>query len=153
MENINGRPPMFTSPKELSDMVRVYFSLFEEEATKEQRKSKGIDVYETRPTITGLTLFLGFESRQSFYDYEKKPDFTYAIKSARTKIENIYENMLGSKTGTVGAIFALKNMDWTDKQSMDITSKGEGITQLPPVVYNTGPKLADSEDSIIDSTK
>ncbi len=38
-------------------------------------------------------------------------------------------------------------------KKVDITSKGEGITQLPPVVYNTGPKLADSEDSIVDSTK
>jgi len=144
-----GRPAMFSSPEELSSLIKQYFELFEEETTKEQRKAKGIEVYENRPTITGLTLFLGFESRQSFYEYESKPDFTYTIKTARTKIENLYENMLGTRSGTVGAIFALKNMSWSDKQEFDHTSGGEKI-QVPPHinVFSGAPPFAGSEDEV-----
>ena len=48
-------------------------------------------------SITGLALWLGFESRQSFYDYEKKDGFTYTIKRARALIENEYEFMLAKR--------------------------------------------------------
>ncbi len=65
------------------------------------------------PTITGLALFLGFASRQSFYDYEENKLFSYAIKKARLKIENVYEKNLHS-TMPAGSIFALKNMGWQD---------------------------------------
>lgn len=70
------------------------------------------------PTITGLALYLGFESRQSFYDYEKHPEFSYTIKKARLLIENEYEEQLQAGN-TVGAIFALKNMGWKDKHEVE----------------------------------
>jgi hypothetical protein len=73
-------------------------------------------------TITGLALYLGFESRQSFYDYEKRDGYSYIIKRARMRVENAYEHRLDSKNPT-GPIFALKNMGWSDKQ--DITQSIE----------------------------
>ena len=65
------------------------------------------------PTICDLCLYLGFESRQSFYDYEKKEGFAYTIKRARLLIEREYEEQLQTNTPT-GAIFALKNFGWKD---------------------------------------
>jgi len=65
------------------------------------------------PTITGLCYYLGFQSRQAFYDYEKKEKFTYTIKKARLFIEQTYEEQL-TIGNTTGAIFALKNMGWSD---------------------------------------
>jgi len=124
-----GRPPNFSTVEELRNMAIEYFELFNEETTKEQRKARGIQVYENRPTITGITLFLGFQDRRSFYDYEKVEGFSHAIKTIRTQIENLYENMLGTRAGTVGAIFALKNMSWSDKQEIDHTSGGEKLQQ------------------------
>jgi len=144
-----GRPPYFTKVEDLENMVKEYFELFEEETTKEQRKARGIEVYENRPTITGLTLFLGFMSRDAFYKYEKKEGFGYAIKAARSKIENLYENMMGTKTGTVGAIFALKNMGWSDKTEIDHTSGGEKIQSPPPInVYSGAPPFAGDESEV-----
>jgi hypothetical protein len=70
-------------------------------------------------TITGLALHLGFESRQSIYDYEKNGLFSYTIKKARLRVENFYENeLLGDHTA--GAIFALKNFGWADNQNMNV---------------------------------
>ena len=79
-----------------------------------------------KPTITGLAYWLGFESRQSFYAYEGKEQFSYTLKRARLRIESNYEKML-QKQSCAGAIFALKNFGWIDKQEIDHTSKGEKI--------------------------
>lgn len=69
-------------------------------------------------TISGLAIYLGFESRQSFYDYEKHEEYSYIIKKARLKVECSYEKRLDSKNPT-GAIFALKNMGWKDKHEVE----------------------------------
>jgi hypothetical protein len=71
-------------------------------------------------------LWLGFESRQSFYDYEKEGEFSYTIKKARLRIEERYEQRLHGNS-PAGAIFALKNFGWTDRQEIDHTTKGEKI--------------------------
>ena len=66
-------------------------------------------------TITGLTLYLGFCCRDSFYDMEKLPKFTHTIKTARSRVENYYEELAQVNSNPAGAIFALKNMGWKDK--------------------------------------
>jgi len=98
-----GRPPMFESAEQLQNAITAYF-----ETTPD------------RITISGLAYHLGFESRQSFYDYEVKPEFSYTIKRARLFIENEYEKLL-IDGNTTGAIFALKNFGWTDKQEVDLS--------------------------------
>lgn len=128
-----GRPPKFSTPEQLEEMIKQYFSLFGKDSTDEEREASGIEIYENRPTITGLCLFLGFDTRQSFYDYEKLEGFTYTIKKARTKIENLYENMLGSKA-TIGGIFALKNFGWEDKSQFDHTTAGEKMSVITTMV-------------------
>lgn len=97
-----GRPRIYNTPEELEIAVNQYF-----DETDYQ------DI-----TITGLAFFLGFESRQSFYDYEKNDAFSYIIKRARLRVEMQYELRLGNQSPT-GAIFALKNMGWKDKQEVE----------------------------------
>lgn len=144
-----GAPALYTDPEVLAAKVVEYFMEFLPVEEGEKVNERKVQFWETRPTITGLTLFLGFESRQSFYDYQERPGFSYAIKQARLKIESIYENMLGTKTGTVGAIFALKNMTWSDKQEIDHTSGGDKLQGPPQInVFNNAPPMAGSEDEI-----
>lgn len=121
-----GRPPLFKDPEEVEALVQEYF----EKGVKMRTVILGppnarYEIQVPVPTITGLAIYLGFESRQSFYDYESKPEFSYTIKKARLFIENEYEEML--QTGnTTGAIFALKNFGWTDKQEIDQTNRHSG---------------------------
>ena len=107
-----GRPAMYESVEKLEKEIDLYFD--------------ALIISKDPPTITGLCLFLGFESRQSFYDYQEKQNFTYAIKKARLKIECEYEKSLHKQSPT-GAIFALKNMGWSDRTEIDHTSAGKGI--------------------------
>lgn len=121
-----GRPPMFTDPEEVERLVYEYF----EKGVKMKTVVLGppnarYTIELPVPTITGLCLYLGFESRQSFYAYEQKPEFSYTIKKARLFIENEYEEMLATGN-TTGAIFALKNFGWTDKTEIDQKTEHSG---------------------------
>lgn len=131
-----GRPPLFETDDQLQEKIQEYFEVGVKMKTvvlgpANNRYTEQIAV----PTITGLALYLGFESRQSFYDYEKNPEFSYTIKKARLLIENEYEEMLA--IGNVaGAIFALKNFGWKDKheveQSGSVKVDFNGIQILKP---------------------
>lgn len=112
-----GRPAVYSSSIDLQNQVDKYFMSLD-----------------SKPTITGLALYLGFESRQSFYDYEKNGEFSYTIKRARLRIENEYEKALHGNSPT-GAIFALKNFGWKDKQEIE-QSGGIKIQFVDPGDYS-----------------
>lgn len=126
-----GRPPLFDSEEALNDKVKEYFEYIKGEKTMVGEGDNKLEDWVRLPenaTITGLALYLGFESRQSFYDYEKNELFSYTIKRARLKIECEYEKKLSSQACT-GSIFALKNMGWKDKSETELS--GElGIKQI-----------------------
>jgi len=133
-----GRPPLFTLAEDLQKLIDGYFEYIKGESKEEdievEKKSltgqlppikvkEKIQVLVRRPeppTITGLALYCNFESRQSFYDYEKNGEFSYTIKRARLRIEMEYEKALHG-TSPTGAIFALKNFGWKDKQEVEQT--------------------------------
>jgi len=109
----NGRPPIWSDPEAFEKKVDEYF--------------------ETQPqqTWSGLALYLGFESRKSLHDYGQKEGFSYPIKKALLRIENMYESNL-TKQNTSGPIFALKNFGWKDTQ--DITHNiPKGVLNLDPL--------------------
>ena len=109
--NLGGRPALYESVEEFKAAVEAYF---------EEVGSKA--------TITGLAYHLGFESRQSFYDYEEREEFSYIVKRSRLKVESEYEAKL-SGNNVAGSIFALKNMGWKDKTEQE--HSGElGIKQI-----------------------
>lgn len=114
-KNPVGRPPTYKTPEELQAKIDEYFKKCPD--TQDVWKD-GEKVEVPVITISGLVLFLGFCDRASFYDYEKKKEFSHTIKRARTFIELEYEKAL--RTGHVtGAIFALKNFGWKDRTEID----------------------------------
>ena len=113
-KHAGGRPPFFKDIISLDGLIDDYFS-----SLIKVNNETG-EEYTKCPTITGLTLFLGFCSKTSLYEYEKKPEFMNSIKRARLMVEQGYEEALLSK-GSTGAIFALKNFGWKDKIEQEIT--------------------------------
>ena len=112
-----GRPPLYNDPKVMQDKITEYFK---NPPRKRKLFSNGLIVGEIPVvTISGLVLYLGFCDRAAFYDYEAKPEFCHTIKRARTFIEQDYEECLRQGSCT-GAIFALKNFGWTDRQEIDL---------------------------------
>ena len=117
---MGGRPPHYETPEALQAKVDEYFDTGVKKKTYIVGKGENQQIVEIPiPTITGLVLYLGFCDRQSFYDYEKRDGFSYTIKNARTRIEQHYEELV--QDGNSGAIFALKNFGWSDKQELEMS--------------------------------
>jgi len=99
--NKGGRPPTFPTPEDLELKCNEYLIYCVDN--------------EEKPTITGMTLFVGFCSRASWDDYDKREGFSYIVKRAKMTIENSYE-----VSGGTFDIFALKNMGWKDKTEVEL---------------------------------
>jgi len=103
--NNGGRPRKYKTPEEMEAVIIEYFQACADS--------------EEWPLVTGLALFLGFSGRKSLYEYrDKHKEFSTLIKRALTSVEFAYESRLSSTTPS-GAIFALKNMGWIDKQELE----------------------------------
>lgn len=128
-----GSPPFFSKPDELETHIKAYFDSVKVEIKKSEKEGEEDEIkYEEPVTISGLAYFLGFESRQSLYDYEKRSEFSYIIKRARLKIESEYEKKLSYKH-PVGSIFALKNMGWKDESSVHLNDLRDKVADLFPL--------------------
>lgn len=81
------------------------------------------------PTKAGLTLHLGFVSKQSLWDYRNNfPEFTALIDKTFTMLEKFWEERLAGSNCS-GATFWLKNnAGYTDKQ--EILTR-EGPAEVP----------------------
>lgn len=112
-----GRPRKYKTPEEMQARIDDYFVSIE------------------KPTICGLALALGFVARKSLFDYEGYgKEFFNIIKRARLVVEDYYERNLAINTRATGAIFALKNFDWSDRQDIRIEeSPFRLVIELPPV--------------------
>lgn len=118
--NDGGRPPKYETPEELAEAVEDYL------ANNEVK------------TVTGLALWLGFESRQSLYDYEKRDEFSYIIRRAKLWVENYYEMQLLTSNSANGPKFALQQMGWADKKHLDHTTDGDKIQGSPIIINSKG---------------
>jgi hypothetical protein len=119
-----GRPPIFDSPEAMELAIEDYFNPVVIKETSENTKNGPITTKteqgrepRDKVTISGLCYHLGFESRQSFYDYEEREEFSYIVKRARLRVEMSYEQRLQDNACT-GSIFALKNMGWADEKKL-----------------------------------
>lgn len=118
--------PFYTTPELMQAAIEKYFK---EDMPIREMWSNGVKYNRPVPTISGLSLYLGFCDRHSFYDYEKKEAFTHTIKKARASITQYYEEC--SQVGSApGAIFMLKNFGYSDKTEVDLNAK---VTEMPTI--------------------
>ena len=95
-----GRPLLFETPEQMQVAVDDYFEM------------------EERPTLAGLALHIGMD-RKSLYNYRDRDEYFHIVKKARDRVEKIYEERAIYHPQPTGVIFALKNMDWSDKPQPD----------------------------------
>ena len=102
-----GRPAKYDKPEDLEAMIEMY----------------RLDCLtnELPPTVVGMALFLGFSCRASLYDYQtdRGDEFSAVIKKGRAMVEKATLEK-AMKTNGAGAIFYLKNLGYSDRQSIVI---------------------------------
>lgn len=126
-----GRPPAYTDANEMQILIDSYFNSCRGEVLKDidgntiyDKYGKPITINETPPTVTGLALALGFNSRMSLINYQDKPTFMDTLMRAKAKIEAYAEARLYDRDGANGAKFSLANnfKGWAEKQEINSTS-------------------------------
>jgi hypothetical protein len=133
----------FASAKALESLIAQYF---EPEGNEPPTEPKGKTAVEF-PTIAGLALFLGFNSRQEFEDYEAAGGFGKRLKRAKLRIEELYEKRLHTQY-TSGAIYALKNLNGNERLDNKLSDEPVNVT-LKVEIVESGPALASSEKEVI----
>lgn len=101
-----GRPPSFEKPSEFTVEAEGYFEY--------------CSVSKMFPTKSGLALWCGI-AKSTLQEYEKKEDFSAAIKKSYSLIEEAWVQRL-TKAQATGAIFYLKNAfnaDYKDEWNME----------------------------------
>lgn len=116
-----GRPRKYKTAKAFDAAVNRYVKKCERE---------GVHL-----TWTGLVLSMGFGSRSALDRYMQYEGFEESASRARLLIENSYENRLFENSPT-GAIFALKNMGWNDKQELEHTSPDGSMVHPVQIVLS-----------------
>lgn len=112
-QNKGGRPRKIATPELFDEMVDRYVA----ECVADEQPI----------TWTGMALALGFTSREAIDEYANYSGFSDSVKRAKLLVARAYENRLHGNSPT-GAIFALKNMGWSDRQELDHRSSDGSMT-------------------------
>lgn len=123
-----GRPRVYTDPDEMAAQVDAYFEHCKGHVlmTKPQDGSEpkpvinrfgaAVIIDQHQPTPPGLAVYLGFLSRQSLYDYQKRPEFRDVMTWALTRLEASTAERLFDRDGAQGAKFSLSyNHGWIER--------------------------------------
>lgn len=128
--NDGGRPPAYNSPEEMQGLIDKYFEDCKGEILKDDdgnvvfnKWGSPVIINQKPPTVTGLALALGFNSRTSLLNYQDKVEFMSTVIRAKARVEEYAESRLFDKDGANGAKFSLANnfKQWADKK--EITGK------------------------------
>ena len=127
-EKKTGRPPMYKTPKEMQERIDADFveckgkPFIDGDGMYVKDKNGFPIIIETHPpTITGLALALGFNSRQALLNYQCKPEFHDTVMRAKARVEMYAEERLFDKDGANGAKFSLANNfeGWREKREIE----------------------------------
>jgi hypothetical protein len=131
MSNQGGRPRIIESPEAMMEMIDSFCQQCQDEK---------------KPlTLTGLIRHMGLSSRQSLDEYAKYEGFSDPVKRAKLAVEEAYEERLHTQSPT-GAIFALKNMGWTDRQEIS-TPDLKPVSRVQIEVIGATPDPSDETAS------
>lgn len=134
-----GRPLKYKTVEELQNAIDQYFKNCEGEIFKDSEGQTVFDKFgqpviinQRPPTVTGLALALGFNSRQALLNYQAKKLFNDTITRAKSKCEEYAESRLFDHDGANGAKFSLTNnfKGWSEKQdvTMNMDADDDPIT-------------------------
>ena len=138
------------SKRRVIERIEAYFKLIngDEDDTDDSHHPTALNKKNEKqpPTLTGLALFLGFNSLHELNAYEQNGKYAALVKRAHLRIEAVYEQKLHTPSAT-GAMFALKNVGWKDGSGSDTVT--EMITSFEMLIVASETLPAASEKEVV----
>ena len=134
-----ARQLKFKSKKKLQEKIDEYFKLTE---GKPYLDNEGNPVFNKfgrmcyivdpfPPTVTGLALYLGMNSRKEQLQYQDMEEFNEIITRAKSRVEEYTEMRLFDREGSNGAKFSLtNNFKWENNPREPAEDIGAGMVAL-----------------------
>ena len=137
-----GRNPKYKDPAEMQSDIDAYFRACEGEPFLDEEGNALLDkqgapviVNAKPPTVSGLALALGLNSRQSLLNYQGKKMFADTVKRAKLRVEEYCERQLFDRDKRQGAEFNLRfNFRWDEREEKEGEKGGGGVVLLPAVM-------------------
>lgn len=115
-----ARPLMYKNAKQMQKAIDKFFEDCLGKPVKDEKgnvltdkRGNPVMIGAKAPTVTGLALALGFNSRQALLNYQAREEFNDTITRAKTRCEEYAEMRLYDKDGARGAQFSLAcNFGW-----------------------------------------
>lgn len=114
----------YESAAAFREVAEKYFNQYPhpDNFAEEEEKLRAVQSIQSGliPTLNGLALFLGFESIQSLYNYEKRDGFKSVLNWLRAKIASYWELNLNSKfaNGAQKWLESVQPDNWGDKSKL-----------------------------------
>lgn len=140
-----GRPCTYT-PETLEAKFREYRNHIAETPIYKEVPAKGgpMDIRVNRPaTLVGFCVFAGI-GRNTFLDYEERPEFSNVVARVRETIET--DQLEGAMAGVYDSSIVSRVLRLADRQ--DVTTNGKEITQAPAVTFTVDEAAASIIQSI-----
>lgn len=134
-----GRPLKYGTVAELEEAIESYFvecdgkPFTDDEGKVIHDKNGNPIIHGMRPpTVTGLALHLGLNSRQALLNYQGRPAFNDTVTRAKARIEEYVESRLFDRDGVNGAKFHLASnfKGWGDKQDENMEALKKAVELL-----------------------
>ena len=147
-----GRPKVYKSAKQMEKAIDKYFEdcqgkplLDEEGHVLTDKRGNPVLIGARAPTVTGLALALGFNSRQTLLNYQAQKEFVDTITRAKTRCEEYAESRLYTRDGARGAEFSLKyNFGWEGMKPDVPTGNEEETDPLTKSLMDTAKELEEN---------
>lgn len=97
-----GALPVYETPEQMATVLSEFFDY--------------CHVERRPPLITSVALALGFSTKATLDEYQKKPEFAELVKRAKLACEDFAAQGLISGKNSIGFIFLLKQYGWKDVQ-------------------------------------
>ncbi len=153
-----GRPPKYKNVEEIEDKIEQYFAGCEGEPLLDDEGNQVFNRFgypcwikpPKPPTVTGLALALGFNTRKSLLEYQGKKEFVNTITRAKSRVEEYAESRLFDRDGSNGAQFSLRNnfKGWNieNEQKLEIE-----LLKLESQVIKDSQPEEEAEDNFMDA--
>ena len=109
--------------EELIDRILDYFNRISTTIVDEETGVPIMSKWLTPPSFSGLALAIGI-SPNTLRNYQQRDEYSDVVLQARAIIESYYEESLNSRNRATGAIFALKQLGWSDNIDLNLTTTG-----------------------------
>jgi len=137
MRSIHGRSPKFETPEQLWNAACEYFQWVNDNPLKEDKVNfhQGVAVHEPvtkmrAMTIRAMCFFIGL-SRQGWFEYSKKPDFSDIVQEIEDVIYS--QKFEGASADLLNANIIARELGLADKQEFSgFNGKPIVTASLPP---------------------